>query len=246
MNRWKLMMLISLALVIGAVTYGLHQSFPARFPDHDALVRSMNELFPRASVKTIQDTIHVDLHHVYVPFISENGDHGSSFWVWKWFGWKVINIETKGSPLLWKTKGEDPSGQYLTWNLDPRDSLNQIQYYLIQDRYFHISSGIHRYTPRVELSISLSIEEQPFGGLSLPEKWIGILEDTMATEQSHSSSWFFSTDHSMKFGWRPLDHLGNHKYPKHSVHGSGYSDGSFDQEFVFIIDEHELEEYLND
>ena len=79
MKRKKVLLVIVL-LASAAAVYLFYYISPGPFPDHDTLLKGINE-YTNVDAFTLQDIIKIDARHAFVPVISENGFHGFS-WVW--------------------------------------------------------------------------------------------------------------------------------------------------------------------
>ena len=149
-----------------------------------------------------------------------------SYWVRNKFGWKLLRMDTRGEPNVWKLKANDPSTHYLLWNIDPKDQLSHIDYYLIRDRNYHITDKLQVYTPRVQLKTTVSMEKQSYGVLQLSEDWVNIWSENLSLPY---------------IGWIPYNVPGQSTFPGNSVNGGGYTQGDIDLDFVRILNEVELE-----
>lgn len=209
---------------------------PTSFPTNEQLVEEMNSIFPEATASIIQDTIPIDERHVLVPFISKKDGYGLSYWVWKNHKWKVASIDTKGQPMLWKLNINDPSSFYFVWNIDPKDQLSSIHFYLIRDRGYRITEGIEHYDPRVQMEKRVSAQEKSYGLMQLSDDWVTFMNAYIKVESAKQSP-----EQDMVFGWIPYDQTNKETFPGSSVNGTGYSDGEVDLEYVMILDKGDIE-----
>lgn len=144
MNKKKVILLsFPLILVLSIFLTWFYFGEPKEFPNEQTIVSKMNAIFPESKPKEILDQLFLDKKHVYVPFITEEGNYGSSYWVWKNRSWQVATISNRGEPHLWKINKKDSSAHYLVWNMDPNDTVKEIDFYLIKDRNYLISDGVH-------------------------------------------------------------------------------------------------------
>jgi len=223
-------------ILLSIIVYWFYFSKPTSFPTNEQLVEEMNSIFPKAAASIIQDTIHIDEGHVLVPFISKGDDYGLSYWEWKNHKWKVVSIDTKGKPMLWKLNRNDPSSLYFVWNIHPKDQLSSIHFYLIRDRGFRIAEGIEHYNPRVQMEKRVSVQEKSYGLMQLPDDWVKFMNAYIKVESAKQSP-----KRDMFFGWIPYDQTNKETFPESSVNGTGYSDGEVDLEYVMIVDKGDIE-----
>jgi len=223
-------------ILLSIIVYWFYFSKPTSFPTNEQLVDEMNSIFPKAAASIIQDTIPIDEGHVLVPFISNKDDYGLSYWAWKNHKWKVVTIDTKGKPMLWKLNINDPSSLYFVWNIHPKDQLSSIHFYLIRDRGFRIAEGIERYNPRVQMEKRVSVQEKSYGLMQLPDDWVTFMNAYIKVESAKQSP-----ERDIYFGWIPYDQTNKESFPESSVNGAGYSNGEVGLEYVMILDKGDIE-----
>ena len=223
-------------ILLSIIVYWFYFSKPTSFPTNEQLVDEMNSIFPKAAASIIQDTIHIDEGHVLVPFISKGDDYGLSYWEWKNHKWKVVSIDTKGKPMLWKLNINDPSSLYFVWNIHPKDQLSSIHFYLIRDRGFRIAEGIEHYNPRVQMEKRVSVQEKSYGLMQLPDDWVKFMNAYIKVESAKQSP-----ERDMFFGWIPYDQTNKESFPESSVNGAGYSNGEVGLEYVMILNKGDIE-----
>jgi len=230
MTKKKIWSLGFFIILLSIIVYWFYFSRPTSFPTNQQLIEEMNRIFPKATASIIQDTIPIDEHHVLVPFISNNEYYGLSYWVWKNHKWQVASIDTKGEPMLWKLNRNDPSSFYFVWNIDPKDQLSSIHFYLIRDRGYRIAEGIERYYPRVQMEKRVPIQEKSYGLMQLSDEWVTFMN---AYKQFPEQNMFF--------GWIPYDQTNNETFPGSSVNGTSYVNGKVDLEHVMIVGKGDIE-----
>lgn len=233
-------------ILIFSFVYWFALSKPTSFPTNKELLEEMNQTFSIAAVEVIQDTIFVDERHVLVPFISSKVDYGLSYWVWQRSDWKLAYINTKGAPMLWQVDKGNPASYHYVWNIDPKDRLSSIDFYLIRDRGYQITEGIHHYyTPRVQMQQMVSLEEQSYGTMNLPEEWVTFMNSTekvIAAQQPNQFFHEFFPQPFLTFGYFPYNDTNTKSFPEHSVNGNSYSTGSHvDLEHVMILNDIDIE-----
>ena len=237
-------LLIIIFFITTIVFYNFYIADPNPFPTNEQLVEALNELFPEANVAEIQDAIFLDEKHVFVPFISKQNKYGGSYWAWRMNKWQIFSINTTGGTHIWQIDKSEPSSYHIIWNIDPKDNLKYIRFFLIRDRNFHVSNDIETYYPKIQMEKTVSLTDSSFGVLPLPEKWtsfINDLEDVESTKQSNSFFYNYFPMQQMYFGWIPYDFTNNVVFPEHSVNGGSYNNAKVNTDFVRILNESELE-----
>lgn len=241
---WVLAGLAALGLLSSFTIYWFYFAKPVSFPTNEQLVKEINRIFPEASVSFVQDTIPVDIRHVAVPFISNEGNYGLSYWVWKKHKWTVATIDTKGEPKLWKINRKDPSSFHLVWNIHPEDQLSSITYYLIRDRGYQVTEGVENYIPGVQMEKKVSFQEKSYGVMELPDEWTEFMNAVIEVESTQKPNLFFNNffpEPNMFLGWIPYDQSDKETFPEGSVNGSGYSNGNLVIEHMMILSKGDLE-----
>ncbi|MEO4052964.1 hypothetical protein [Solibacillus sp. CAU 1738] len=246
MTRKKIIQYAGIIIVLISVffIYWFNFSKPISFPPNEQLVEEINSQFPEANASIIQDAIHLDERHVLVPFVSKSGDYSLSYWLWDNRKWEVSRVSTKGNPMVWKLNKNNPSSYYFVWNIHPDDQVNSIDYYLIKDRYYFISSGTHHYDPRIQMKMQVSLQEKTYGVEPIPNEWIELMNSLSKVESAKQPMPFlnqFYQSYSMYFGWLPVDELGNELFPERSVNGNGYSSSKVNLDYLMILNKSELE-----
>ncbi|WP_438347368.1 alpha/beta fold hydrolase [Paenibacillus sp. FA6] len=231
MNK-KTILIPFLIVMIAIVGYLFYEGKPQAFPDNSYAIKAMNQLYAEANVSGILDVIPLDSKHVFVPFISDDGHYGMSFWEWDWFQWKLRRIDTRGEPYIWKIDEKDASTHYIVWNMDPKDELSELKYYLIGERGAYRSQDVDSYTPRVQLGLTVSLQKHKYGVLPFPKDWVELINGNLQMNSLSSS---------MYIGWIPYGDQGKVTFPDYTINGSSYSSGRFNLDFVRILNEYELE-----
>ncbi|WP_019156506.1 hypothetical protein [Robertmurraya massiliosenegalensis] len=245
--RKKLTWIGAGVVVMSAIfIYSFFLSKPTPFPASEVLIEELNQFFPEANAEEIQDSIQIDERHTFVPFISETGDYGLSYWVWKKRSWNVDRIDTKGGPMVWEINSRKPSSYYFVWNLSPNNFLDSMDFYMIRDRGYQVIDGKETYYPRVQLETNVSLQEKTYGVLQLPEDWAAVRESfiKMGSAQETDLDLLFNQmfpDPYLSFGWRAYDRLGNESFPE-ETNGNSFSNGKLTIDYVMILNGEELEQ----
>ncbi|PKR76739.1 hypothetical protein CEY16_13040 [Halalkalibacillus sediminis] len=244
-KRVSIVVIITFILISLFLVYWFYFSKPTALPADDELAKQMNEIFPEANVETIQETIQLDQDHVYVPFISSKDTYGASYWVWERRKWRPVYIDTVGEPIIWMIDGKKPSSSFIVWNLHPDDQISHANFALVRERGFHISNNEHNYTPRIQMENEVSLKEESYGALELPEDWQAFLnqENKRASlQKSHINTTSIFPDIGLYIGWTPYNEKDEISFPESSVNGHGFYNGDIETDFVRFINESELEE----
>lgn len=235
---------IGIALIVLLFIYLFFFSKPTPFPTQEQLVEEMNHFFPEARAATIQESISIDERHTLVPFISETGDYGLSYWVWQKRNWRVDRIDTKGGPMVWEINSRKPSSYYFVWNINPNHFLQTIDFFMIRERGYRVIDGKETYYPRIQLKTNVSLQDQTYGVLPLPEDWVTVTESFLKVSPPAQKDFFFNQlfpDQHLFFGWSAYDRLGNVSFPT-ELNGNSFSNGKLNIDYVLILNEENLEQ----
>ncbi|MEN2766956.1 hypothetical protein [Ornithinibacillus xuwenensis] len=227
------------------LVYWYYLAKPGSLPTNEELIAEINEIYPQARADVIQDTISIDEKHVLVPFVSTNEEYGLSYLVWEKHKWKVVNIDTKGYPMLWKIEKNNPDSYYLVWNIQPSDQLQYIDFYMTRDRGFRISYGTeHYYYPKVQMVQRVNAQEKTYGAMALPDEWQSFMSSLMKVEEaSQPQSLFYEMPigQSIRIGFIPYDKNDKITELEGSINGSSYTIGDIQLDFVLHLYEEDLE-----
>lgn len=247
-KRHNLWIWISLISVLFAVFLWWNYSPPAAFPDNRELLKEMNssleEYGARDKVDRIQKVIHADSRHVAVPFVSEDGDYGMSFWIWVKRKWEMTSLESSGEPRMWMIDYADPSSYFLTWNIDPESAAEKLTAHMIRRRDYGVADYKHYYFPRIQLSNEITLAKESFGAMPLPATWQEVLNSSIQLEDIGTSPWFNSySSQAMQFEfvWNVLDDKGKSVSQEVLFESSNYSYGASNVQIMMRIEENELE-----
>lgn len=238
----------ALIVIVAAVLLVLVYShyFPRSFPSDESAIGIMNKRFSEVNASRVLDTLQLDDRHMFVPYVSSEDKYGLSYWVWNNFKWKVLLIRSTGEPELWKINEKDPSTHYMVWNINPKDQLSRIDFYLMRNRGYSISQGqkSNIYTPGIQKHSSVSLEGKSYGALQPPAEWEKILQDDlhlMNNKQSYSIFDSLQTNSSMRIGFITYNQQGESSFPTQSVNGGSFSGGNVPTRFINFINDNELE-----
>ncbi|RXI96595.1 hypothetical protein DS745_23115 [Anaerobacillus alkaliphilus] len=236
---------IAIFLVLAGSLYFYFFSKPIVFISEEELIKAVNNYYHDGPERIeIQDVIFLGDTHVFVPFTS-NGRYGTSYWVWKKRSWKLGEISTIQTPMIWKVDPKDPSTYVFVWNINPDNDMTQLDFYLENRRNYRVSNEVHRYTPRVQLDYRVKFAEDgySYGVKNLPSDWITFLNSYNEVEnskQQESSMFSFFPQNSVNFAWRPLDENGELSFPTF-VSGTGSGSGQIHLYYLSNIHDYDLE-----
>lgn len=243
---------VAFVLIMGGI-YWFYLAKPTSFPSKEELLVELNDVDPYLDASVIQDTLVLDERHVLVPFISDTDDYGLSYWVWNKHKWRVAMISSRGTPMVWKIDPADPSTYHFVWNMHPEDKMTTMDYFLLRDRSFRITSdgaGSQKetYYPKIQLRTTVSLNES-YGAMKLPEEWVRVMNAFNDMGKASPSNGFFNAvfpDQMMQFGWIPTYQDGVELFLEHSSNGRRYYTGvPIDLDHIIILNEPDLEAPLN-
>ncbi|MDN3019861.1 hypothetical protein PH210_27280 [Paenibacillus sp. BSR1-1] len=249
-KRFVLIGLVGVFIILTAAAwfYWVNFSKPASFPANEQLIERMNKVFPTAAVKSIQDHVQVDERHVFVPFVSEEGRYGVSYWEWKKNKWKLLHIDNAGVPRLWKINSNDPSTFYIVWNSHPDDKVSYMKLYFIRDRGFQGHDGIETYIPKIQLEKKVTLTDKSYGVLPMPADWSAIMKSLQQAGNPNISDRLFDSVfpniNNLHFGFIPFDQSNQEAVIMNSVNGSSFTNGDINLDYISILSKSEIEEPL--
>ncbi|MFX3675208.1 MAG: hypothetical protein ACE3JQ_12305 [Paenisporosarcina sp.] len=245
MTKKKLWMIaVGVPLLSVIIIYWFYFSKPAAFPENNQLLKSINQMFPEVTENVIQETIFLDEHHAYVPFMSEAGNYGMSFWVWEKHKWNVDSINTSGHPHLWKIDENDPSTYYFVWNIRPDEQVEYMKLFMKKDRAFHITDGIEEYTTGIQMEHKVLLSEESYGVSQLSKDWVSVIDSHLTNLKGKQPNMFFNTnipEHTLYFGWTSFNDLDRVTFGNSTNSSSIFRSGNERIEFVRILDKLEIE-----
>ncbi|WP_025025856.1 hypothetical protein [Caldalkalibacillus mannanilyticus] len=215
---------------------------PTPFPTDEELIKEIHRVNPKANVSVIQEKLFLDERHVFVPYISEANDYGKSFWVWQHHQWKMVYMKTKGYPELWRLDKKNPATHHIVWNIDPDDQVSAMSFYMVRDRRYSVSGGVHTYEPSVQMEKKVTLSSS-YGVLPLSDEWVSFITPFTKVQSAKQRSSIFTPfllESYLLFGWIPYDDMNQEIFPKRSVNGSGFSNGNIDLWRISILSEHSL------
>ncbi|MDX5476747.1 MAG: hypothetical protein LPK00_14535 [Bacillaceae bacterium] len=242
-NIWLTPVTFILILGVGVYSYLYYFSPPKPFYSNDELVMELNKISDYSTVMEIQDIIFLDENRVFVPYITTDEDYSSSYWTWEKNNWNAIAHYNNSIPFVWSSKkGQDT---FFVWNLNPRDNIKSIDFYMIRDRYYHImTEGDKRketYDPRIQFTHNLKIKEQSYGVESVPAEWQVVSNLYGESEKTESTFFSYPTNMHIIFGWMPYEENGDRADVRYSAMGGGFHYSYDGLNFMTYVNESELE-----
>ncbi|MGO4374747.1 hypothetical protein [Paenibacillus sp. 2TAB19] len=243
MNK-KIVMTILLAVIAGVVLFLQIGVKPKELPNAEQAAAAIIKQYPEAGVKNIQDIVKLDARHAFVPFVTDQSEHGMSFWVWDGFKWEIGAIQINVYPHIWGLRANDPSSRYIVWNMSPGSTIQDLTFYFIRDRNGGRTNGMDYYNPRIQMEWKAILAERSYGAVKIPKEWAAMLEtDGRMQSAKLRRPFMFEVNpriSSYYIGYIPA--LSGEKATPfaHNVSG-GWNNGSIDLEFVRILNEAELE-----
>ncbi|WP_153124432.1 hypothetical protein [Peribacillus tepidiphilus] len=227
-------------ILVGIYTFLIFRP-PTPLPSHEKLIETMNSVPIHSKVIEILDIIPLDDQHVFVPFRSDKGSYGKSFWNWTMKGWKMDCIDTEGNPYIWKLKEKDASNHYFVWNLSPQDKIEKLKLVLKRDRGYQVSENAQNYDPAILMEHTISLKSKGYGISPMPKEFADVLNgDIYLQNKTDSDPLFgFMQPSNIIIGMIPYDKSGNQKFPQNSVNGERHSNGDELIDYVLFIDESE-------
>ncbi len=220
--------LLGIMILSSAMMYRFYFSNPKPFPSNKQAAAKINHTLLNANANVIQDTVDVDKKHKVVPFISEDGNYGLSYWEWKKRKWRIVSVNTGGSPHIWKVKSDDPSTYRLIWNLHPGDQLSYMKFYFVRDRGFFGHDGMVTYDPKIQMEKKIPLQAKSYGVMKLPNEWVEIMNSAIKMGAAKDPGQFFHfqpVNYQFYFGWNPYNKEDKVVYSDSSI-GGGFTSGA--------------------
>ncbi|RJE85118.1 hypothetical protein D3P07_21340 [Paenibacillus sp. 1011MAR3C5] len=237
----KVLIVAALALIAAAVIgYSQSDGKPGALPDEQIMVNAINGMYNQGEVEQLVAVDLLDSRHAFVPFVSEYGEHGMSFWEWEKHEWRLTRVDDNGMPHIWKLDDKDPRKRVFVYHINPRDKMERLTFYLLRDRNAYGHYNDFFYVPRIQMELPVVLNEQNYGAIPFPEEWAQLMEADQKQSRAVNDligSMFSTQQRSMMYtGWIP-DYWGGK-----TSSGRGYSkSGGEDVEFVPILNEAQLE-----
>ncbi|MBH5320416.1 hypothetical protein I6N90_21720 [Paenibacillus sp. GSMTC-2017] len=223
----KVILTIILLIAAAFLFFYNYDGKPRAFHNATKTMSIINEFHPNIFAYEILDVIPLDKKHMYVPFVTKQGQYSASFWKWDRFKWRVIRVDKAGNPTLWKLSKHDKAKQVLMWNVKPNGPIQEIDYYLIRDRHASESNGHRFYTPHIQMKLSVSMKEMSYGILHYPEEWNNVIE--LEGKRDYSNLYVGWLPHNKEQVYIPI------------YNSSSYSSSDLGLEEIRILNKEELE-----
>ncbi|WP_078544455.1 hypothetical protein [Litchfieldia alkalitelluris] len=232
---------LTIISITGYIFYWYYPSSPSSFLTEEEIKNEVNPYHLSAKIEKVQDIIYLDKSHVFVPYITTEGEYAASYWYYEKRKWHTHYVGTISTPLLVSTNPKDASTYHFIWNLHPGDDLQSLEFLLLKRRNYSVSNGVETYIPGLQMRFSTKLTEQPYGYVKLPQEFVEVLNDTIQLESAQMEKMYYNgvfSSLSTEFAWSSLDESGTIVYPELSIGGGG-SGGGNSLIFVRFIGEDE-------
>lgn len=243
MNK-KWIVIVSFAVVIGVGILFFVNREPTPFLTMEEVTEILNRQDINSPVKVL-DIIDLEKSYRFVPFITESGQRGISYWAFNHFEWKLVAYEWSDQLKVWKLSPDDPSSYYFVWHFETQKEVSQMNIHLLQNRSYHISGDTSFYMPSIQLHQNVDLTNKKYGVMSLPDEWQKIItagssieEKSLFPSMSPSQSVFY-------FGRQILDEQGLDTQLNSNEHSGSMSthwinESDFQLDYVVSIYEEQL------
>ncbi|MBH0231281.1 hypothetical protein [Halobacillus yeomjeoni] len=198
----KKIIIAGLTLLIGFGGWLVYHS-TSEIPENKHLIEKMNDKLKEQNhfkkgtlIKKVQGRQLIDERHLYIPVVFENGSRGKSLWVDGWFKWKLVRVDTDGSPEVWEIDPEKPSTFHVIYHLEGVDSMDL---YYREELYWSISNGKETfYQPPIQLKKEVAFDERNYGAVELPQVWSDIRTKTSDLRRPKMNLGYITYDENQK------------------------------------------------
>ncbi|PJN86592.1 hypothetical protein [Bacillus sp. mrc49] len=233
----KIILLAAILLMIGVLSFTQLPKDPDPFLSDKQVIKRINSFFSEAQPKIIQDRIFLDDTHVFVPFISEDDGYGMSFWIWKNNKWRAASVNEGGEPQVWN--GEKKSK--IIWNINPKDEVGEIRFFLKKEREFMVADGVDTYQPGMEMMHRITLQEKMYGVEEYPDHWQELMTQYAKIQAKDGQNEFLALGDGLQVFTGFYDAKGKETFPQTSFTGNGYSTGDDFVDVPFLVQVHENE-----
>ena len=240
-KKWIISLVI--IFIIGLGTFYFYDREPTTFLTIEEVTELLNKQFFNGNVKVL-DVLEAEKSYRFVPFTTEDGRSGMSYWAFKLSGWKLVGYEWNADLKVWQLRPNDPTSYYFIWHFSPQEEAKQMNVFLLQDRFYSISGGTSQfYTPRIQLEMNIDLTESLYGLQPIPEKWLNIISAMTPIKQDSIFSSMLGTPSSYYFGMQTVDEQGQEVYLETGQGRSSYwiEDFNFYMDYVINVQEEQLE-----
>lgn len=209
---------------------------PGPLPDENRIMSVIDAKSGEISVKQLLEVNQLDSKHAYIPFVSMQDEYGMSFWKWEKRQWRLSRVNVNGMPHIW-ILDKNPVKRVIVYNIDPKEQLERMSFYLIRDRNAYGHNNQFFYVPRIQMELTVPVDGNRYGAISIPEEWAQLMKEDKKLTRLMTSPSMFSTSNSMMYiGWQQQYKEGAEPL------GQSYSmSGGLDVEFIRYVNEKELE-----
>ncbi|WP_107839330.1 hypothetical protein [Metasolibacillus meyeri] len=187
MTRKRIVMGVLLLLIVAFASYRLYISKPQTFIQEEEIIRQLKELAPKIVVQTIEEIIQVDDKHYFVPILTEDGRQVSLYYQWEKGQWQIsyMGVGQNTSIYGWQLDPDDPRSIVFVWHF-PKDTINNLDLYLIERRNAFVSDGYQYYRPKIQMKETFHIDKH-YGVREVSEAFTQAIHQLDANRYAQSS-----------------------------------------------------------
>ncbi|GIN86257.1 hypothetical protein J6TS2_26430 [Heyndrickxia sporothermodurans] len=145
------------------------------------------------------------------------------------------------SIFAWKVNKKDPSTYHFIWNIRPNDQVSSIQFYFNKNRGYHVTDGIEKYDPKIQMMKEILIQEKPFGFMKIPKDWVSVMKAVQKVELEKRKFDNMFPHPVISFGWLPKDKTGKEAELNHIFNENGFDSYGDELESLLILSGEEIE-----
>lgn len=227
----KIILVMVIVLIVGVLLIIRIPRAPEPFLTDQQVINRILSFFPESEPKVIQDVLYLDDTHVFVPFINESKEYGMSFWVWKNNKWRAASVDIGGEPQAWNGKEDS----FIMWNIDPRDEVSEIRFFMRNQRSYSVSDDVATYQPGVEMMHSVKLQQQSYGVEKYPERWRLLMDKDV--ERNHVSIFqdFLGDSQTLQVANGFYGKDGKEVFLEYTTNGNGYTTGNNYIDFPYLL-----------
>lgn len=222
--------------------YYLFFTKPEAFIQEQEIIDEINAIDNSIKVETIEDIVKLDDTNYFVPFTAKGGEAGMGYYRWSKAAWRLIVFESNHFAHVWQLNKNDPTTKYIVWHY-PKDSVDQMELYLMKDRYYSISDGTnHYYEPKVQLQQHIDGSKN-YGAVNVSDEFADVMQllELPQSQKNDIFGWNFPPEnYSLRLNFLKDN---EETYPTFNNGSGSYWTGAADAKIDFLpsIEKPELE-----
>ncbi|WP_312094314.1 hypothetical protein [Niallia sp.] len=241
--RWSLIVVAMIAICLYIVLSITDKySMPASLPTENHLKKMILET-GEVHINTFFEHIALDDKHVFVPHLSNDKHYGYSLVEWIDNKWEVTYVTSSGQPFLWRIGEKNQSESYFLWNLETKDDLDHITFYLIKNRDYTSGWGGEYYEPAIQMEEVVSMSGKSYGIYKVPDEWENIWKATQIKVEIQEEDLFSSNGEELHYGVKGYDKENNYVLPLNDYEKSATTNSGAAIEYISIMDKWEGEQW---